>query len=445
MKRVRTATLLVLAVLLSQAALAQVTLNVIGFKVPPNEVGSTLDNAYQTFLAGFELDHNVKINALENPPDFDTYILTALATNSAPDVWSQDASSLAAIAGTGQLLDMNVCRELVPTFTYDRFFPSILALHQGFEQGKTYGVPNDFTPMVIYFNPESFKRAGVDVPTAANLSFADFLTLTQKLTLDTQGRNALDPNFDRANIEQYGYRVRMYPLDWMHWLWANNGAPISPDGTTASGYLDSPASIEVITLLRDMITKYGVSPTPSALDSLQASTGFLDLFLTGKVAMFPRGHWELIGLQQNSNYAPGRIGVMGNPYNPDTTSPATVAFESGFVIPASIDKAKLPAACAFVDAATSAEYQSTKALTGIAISGNESVAEAGIKTSILPEVESAFFDQVQYARPPYGALFAQYPAVETILQGMMEQVLAGADINGAVADAVREINRELSR
>src|SRR5680860_801501 len=130
-------------VLLAGTAAAQVELEVIGFQVPPNEVGNALDQAYQTFLAEFELENGVAIRALESPPDFNTYILTALATGTAPDVWSQDASSLAAIAATGQLLDMQRCQEVVPSFSYDRFFPSILALHQGFEQGKTYGVPND--------------------------------------------------------------------------------------------------------------------------------------------------------------------------------------------------------------------------------------------------------------------------------------------------------------
>ena len=337
---------------------------------------------------------------------------------------------------------MNVCRELVPSFDFDRFFPSVLALHQGFEPGKTFGVPNDFTPMVIYYNPESFARAGVPIPTEANLSFEAFLDLSQRLTIDTSGRNALDPAFDRDDVEQYGYRVRRFPLDWMHWLWANGGAPISPDGTTATGYLDSPASIEVLTLLRDMVTEYGVSPSPSALDALQASLGFLDLFLTGKVAMFPRGHWEMIGLQANANFTPGRVGVMGNPFG---TEPATVIFESGFVIPASIAPEKLPAACAFVEAATSPAYQDTKALTGIAISGNEAAAQAAIATAVIPEVEQAFFDQVQYARPAYGALFPTYGAVEPILQSMMEEILAGEDIDDAVAAAVREINRELGR
>lgn len=433
----------VLAIFASLAMAQEVTLNVIGFRVPPNEIGTPLDQAYQEFIAKFEQDNpGVRINALETPPDFDTYILTALASNTAPDVWSQDASSLALVAGTGQLLDMQRCVELVPEFTFDRFFPNVLALHQSFENGATYGVPNGFTPMVIYYNPEAFARAGVEPPSEPNLTWEEFRELAMRLTLDGAGRNALDPEFDRSDVVQYGYRVRMFPLDWVHWLWGNGGGVISPDGTTASGYLDSPESLEVIRFYRDLMLVDGVSPTPSALDALQANVGFLDLFLDGKIAMFPRGHWELVGLRSNPKYTPERVAVMGNPYK---TEPATVIFEAGFVIPANIDPAKLEAACRFVDAATRPEYQLTKPLTGIELSGNQEVAEQAIDMSPQPEVERAFVEQVQYARPPYGALYQNYPAVELVLQSMMEQILAGADLEAAVADAIREINRELGR
>ncbi len=423
-------------------AFAQTELEVIGFRVPPNEVGTPLDNAYQSFLAEFAAAQGVEVRALETPPDFDTYILTALATGTAPDVWSQDGSSLAKIAATGQLLDMNRCREFVPDFHFERFFPSVLELHQAFEVGATYGVPNDFTPMVIYYNPEVFERSGVAIPEEQNLSWDAFLELAQKLTLDAQGRNALDPAFDAENIEQYGFRVRKFPFEWVYWLWSNGGDVISPDGSTASGYLDSEASIEAITFLRDLVLEYHVSPTPSALDALQTNLGFLDLFLQGKVAMFPRGHWELVGLRSNPNYRPERVAVMGNPYN---TEPATVIYESGFVIPANIDEAKLPAACAFIEAATSESYQKTKAITGIAISGNQQVARKAIEIAEQPEVESMFFDQVAYGRPPYGAKYVDYPAVETVLDSMMERILSGEAVEAAVADAVREINRELAR
>jgi multiple sugar transport system substrate-binding protein len=435
--------LLLAATLLAVAQAQEVTLDVIGFRVPPHEIGTPLDQAYQDFIAQFEADNpGVTVNALETPPDFSTYIITALATGTAPDVWSQDGSSLAQVAGSGLLLDMERCVELVPEFDFDRFFPTVLALHQGLEEGSTYGVPNGFTPMVIYYNPEAFERAGVEVPGEENLSWEAFLELAQRLTVDAEGRNALDPDFDAASVEQYGFRVRQFPFEWVYWLWSNGTDVISPDGTTASGYLDSEASIETITFLRDMVLEHGVSPTPTALDAMQAEFGFLDLFLQGRTAMFPRGHWELVGLRANPNYEPGRVAVMGNPYR---LEPATVIYEAGFVIPADIDEAKLEAACRFVEAATDVGYQQTKPLTGIELPGNRFVAEEAIDASPQPEVAEVFVNQVQYARPPYGALYERYPAVETVLESMMERILAGEDVETSVQEAVREINRELAR
>lgn len=434
---------LILGCLVLSMAYAQVTLDVIGFRVPPNEVGTPLDNAYQSFINDFEAENpGVEVNALETPPDFNTYIMTALASGTAPDVWSQDGSSLALVAGTGQILDMQRCVEVVPDFDFERFFPSALALHQGLEEGRTYGVPNGFTPMVMYYNPEAFERAGVEVPTEENLTWEEFLDLTKRLTIDTEGRNANDPDFDANNVDQYGFRVRHFPFEWVYWLWGNDGDVISPDGTTASGYLDSEASIEAITFLRDLMLEHGVSPTPGALDALQTNVGFLDLFLQGKIAMFPRGHWELVGLRSNPNYTPERVAVMGNPYN---TDPATVIYESGFVIPANISDEKLEAACRFVDAATSPGYQRTKAITGIELSGNREVAASAIEDAPQPEVARVFVNQVEHARAPYGARYENYPAVETVLESMMERILAGEDVQTAVDDAVREINRELRR
>ena len=84
-------------------------------------------------------------------------------------------------------------------------------------------------------------------------------------------------------------------------------------------------------------------------------------------------------------------------------------------------------------------------LTGIAISGNRAAAEAAIEQSFDPVLEQAFFDEVEFGRPPYGSIYANWPTIEELLDSMMERILAGGDVEAEVAAAVREINRELSR
>lgn len=416
-------------------------LNVMGFVVPLEEQGTPLDQAYQKFISDFEAEHpGVTVNALETPPDFDTQLLVDLAAGTAPDVWNQDASTLARLIDSGNVLDMRECQTLVPDFNFDRFFPSTLAIHQRTADGPIYGVPNDFTPMVIYYNTESFKKAGLDLPTEG-WTWDQFVETAEKLTLDNQGRNRLDPNFDANNVTQWGFRVRKFSFEWLYRVWENGGDVISPDGTTATGYLDSPETIAAITWLRDLVTEQQVAPPPSTLDQMLQQAGFLDQFLQGNVAMFDRGHWELVGLQSNALYKPGIFGVVGQPVGKEN---ATVLYESGFVIRADIPEEKKLAACQFVDAATQRQYQDTKALTGIAISANQEAAQAVADTTDSA-IEKAFVNEVQYGRAPYGSIYKNWPSIETSLDSMMERILAGGKVEDEVAVAVEEINRELSQ
>jgi multiple sugar transport system substrate-binding protein len=136
--------------LLSVAAVygQEVELNVIGFVVPLEEQGTPLDEAYQQFIADFEAAHpGVTVNALETPPEFDTQLLVDLAAGTAPDLWNQDASTISRLVDSGYVLDMQECVDLVPELNLDRFFPSVLAIHQPEPEGPIYGLPNDFTPM----------------------------------------------------------------------------------------------------------------------------------------------------------------------------------------------------------------------------------------------------------------------------------------------------------
>jgi multiple sugar transport system substrate-binding protein len=437
--------LILFTVALSTTALAQdgdVTLNVIGFVVPLEEQGTPLDEAYQGFIADFEAAHpGVTINALETPPEFDTQLLVDLAAGTAPDVWNQDASSLARLIDSGYVLDMNECVALVPELDLERFFPSVLAIHQREEGGPIYGLPNDFTPMVIYYSNKALERAGVEPP-QAGWTWDEFVEFAKSVTLDANGNNALSPDFDAENVTQWGFRVRRFAFEWIYRVWQNSSDVISPDGTTASGYLDSPESIAAITWLRDLVTEQQVAPPPTTLDQMVQQVGFLDRFLVGDFAMFDRGHWELVGLRANQNFEEGAFGVVGQPQNTDR---ATVLYESGFVIRADIPEEKKLAACQFVAAATDRGYQDTKVLTGIAISGNQAAAEAAIEQSADPAIEQAFFDEVEFGRPPYGSVYANWPTIEGLLDSMMERILAGGEVEAEVATAVQEINRELGR
>lgn len=430
------------------ASLAQdsADLTVVGVTVPPEEIGTPLDLAYQALVSSFqEANPNVTINVVEQPPEFETQIMVDLAAGTAPDVWRAGQAMLPELVEGSYILDARECQAITPTLTFDRFIPSILAIHQPEgPEGPIYGVPNGFTPMVFYINPEAFERAGVELPTS-EWTVEEFLDITQRLTLDSEGRNSLDPEFDAENVDQYGVRVRrFFVLENLPWVWSFGGDIIAEDGSTVDGYLNSPETIEAITFLRDLVLEYGVAPEPGVLDNMTQERAFPAVFLDGDVAMFPRGQWEMVGLQNQANYDPARIAVVGYPIG---ARDATIAFEDGWVINTAVasDPAKLAAACSFIDFATSPVFQDSKAVTGLEISANAEVAAQAAEVSQWPEIQAAFVSEAEDALPDPNTRFTFFAIVEPRLDLMMENILAGADIQEEVDLAVEEINRELER
>ncbi len=419
----------------------QVTLKVMGFEVNPEEKGSPLDKAYKKFLADFQAKNkNIRIDSLATPPEFDTKIIVDLASGTAPDLWSQDASSLAPLIERKLLLDMRRCTEKLPALDTKRFFPSVLGIHEQ-KDGAIYGLPNDFTPMVVYYNADTIAKAKLTAP-AAGWTWDDQLTLAQELTRDGKGRSATDSGFDAADIKQWGYRAGKYAYQWVFRTWQNGGDVLSPDRTTATGFLDSAATLEALQWYADLVLKHKVSPKPSVIDSITQKSSFEAEFIGGRFAMFDSGHWALVGLTAAEGYQPEKLGVVGQP---KSKTDATVLYESSFVIRHDLPDDRIAAAARFVEAATGRSYQDTKAITGIAIAGNQQAAESSLKNadSQFAELDPVFVEATAQGRPPSGSQLAKYPTIEKLLDEMMDRILNGGPVEAEAGKTVKLIDQEL--
>jgi multiple sugar transport system substrate-binding protein len=423
-----------------EASGGKVTLSVIGFEVTPEEKGTPLDKAYQKFLTDFQADHpGIVIDSQETPPEFDTKIIVDLAAGNAPDLWSQDASSLAALSDRQLLLDMRELQKVEPKLTTDRFFPSVLEINKS-DDGAIYGLPNDFTPIVCYYNPKLFADAGLPAP-AAGWTWDDQLAYAQALTRDSKGRSVTDSGFDAADVKQWGYRADANAYLWIYRVWQNGSDVVSPDFTTASGYLDSPETLEALQWYSDLVLKHGVSPTPSSVDKMTSKSSFAATFLQGKFGMFDSGHWELVGLSSSEGFDTELLGVVGQPAKVDDS---TVLYQSSFAVRYDLPEEKKKAVATFVEAATAAGYQNTKAVTGIALSANEQVAgEAAEGDGEFAAYDPAYIEATVKGRPPYGSKVAKYPTVEERLNELMERIMRGGDLETEVKKAVPAIDREL--
>jgi multiple sugar transport system substrate-binding protein len=129
-----------------------------------------------------------------------TNLTTQIAAGSAPDVWVDQASYYPQFVQDKQIVDIQ------PYVEKDQ-----IDLGQYVEGlADRYGLPKDWDTMGLVFNKADLAAAGVDPATLADLTWnptdgGTFEQLIAKLTVDKNGRNGLDPAFDKNSVKTYGF------------------------------------------------------------------------------------------------------------------------------------------------------------------------------------------------------------------------------------------------
>ena len=128
------------------------------------------------------------------------------------------------------------------------FYPAFMQNSQ--TGGKTWGIPFQRSTVVLYWNKEAFKEAGLD-PNRAPSSWKEMIDYAQKLTRrDASGKTA-----------QWG--VQVPSSGFPYWLFQgfttqNDVLLMNKDGDTT--YYDHPAVIEALQFWVDLSQKYKVMP-----------------------------------------------------------------------------------------------------------------------------------------------------------------------------------------
>ncbi len=224
-------------------------------------------------LTGFKDKFGADVAVEFDTSDYDTKIFAGLAAGTAPDVFlAWNYPLYIAHQGLQDLTSFTTGKSPLDTSLY---YPQILNV--GKVGNGLYGVPKDWTSRAIFYNKTLFDKAGVKYPTD-DWNWDDFLATAKALTVGT------------GPDKQYGWFCynQQYPLQG--YVWSNGGDFISPDGKSATGYLDSPQTIEALDWYVSLQTKYGVAPTAANSNNFGDQT---TTFLNGKLAMFDTGIWPL--------------------------------------------------------------------------------------------------------------------------------------------------------
>jgi multiple sugar transport system substrate-binding protein len=272
----------------------------------------------------------------------------------------------------------------------------------------------------MYYNKKFFREAGLQYP-RDGWTWNDFLRDAQKLTVWSKG--AYQPT-------RYGFLAENWMPGWIVWIWQNGGDVLSPNGQTASGYMDSPATIQAVRFFADL-EKNHLAPNLSASQAQGE-----DPFASGLVAMTISGHWDLVPLRASETISMNDVGVVGLPRNKRRV---TVIYESGYAI---TKGCKHPhAAWEYVKFMCGDYVQRMKAKLGIGISAIKSVAESHRNSNPL---EPEFLENIKYGVAPWGTRVENYDVIEDIGAEMMDEVLIGhVPPEQALKTATSRANAEL--
>lgn len=171
---------------------------------------------------------------------------------------------------------------------------------------------------------QNLNPADFTPPASANEAWDwdTFVKIAQTLTIDVNGKNALDPDFDSQNVAVYGCNVNTLTWQLEAWALSNGGGYYNADGTKCT--INSKETAEALQAIADLTLKYKCAPEISdASNSLNTSLG------TEKVVMSTDGAWNVgtfLGPDAKFKYGVGVLPYFKNKVTICTGGP-NVVFE----------------------------------------------------------------------------------------------------------------------
>ena len=248
----------------------------------------------QNVIDNFEKTHpNVKVEYVHIPTDYNTKLTTMIAAGQGPDVALLNGDTALQWATEGKLMNVLDMAADDPDFNLDNFLPQVV---YWWDEDKVCGVNGSLEVFGLMYNRDALAEIGVEVPTTEEDAWTwdEFVEVCQKLTIDQNGRNALDPEFDPANIKQFGIYIPS-GANMVSYAVAYTGEDfLTEDGTQVN--LAGTETEKAIQRFADLINVYHVAPNPAQSKTLPGASVAL---ASNKVAMVWDGQWTLMDCVTN--------------------------------------------------------------------------------------------------------------------------------------------------
>ena len=185
---------------------------------------------------------NIKVKSLSVPyEDFRRKLITSISGGVAPDLIRSDIIWVPELAEMGALVALD---EVMPDFEKltEQLFPGPLSTNLW--NGHYYGLPLDTNTKVWLYNKEMYDAAGISAP-AKNITELLDQCAAIKANYPDNYLFAADGTFAWVTLP---------------WIWSMGGDILSPDMSTASGYLNGSKTVAAYEFLLKMYEEGCMSP-----------------------------------------------------------------------------------------------------------------------------------------------------------------------------------------
>ena len=295
-------------------------------------------------------------------PERDVHIAkltTSLSAGRAPDVFLLNYRNMGGFAARGAIEPVGTRIER------DDFYPLPL---EAFEfDGELQCVPQNASSLVVYYNADAFRAAGVREP-GRSWSYEQFAAAARRLTVDGRHGVGIDVSL-----------IRMAP-----WIWGAGGELVDDEARPTRLTFDTPEGrrgLERLLALR----RSGWSPSADEADARPVDERFLD----GSVAMLLSSRRDVPLLRTITDF---EWDVA--PF-PTDVEPASVLHSDGFCVAAGGD---VEAAWDWVRFALGREGQKVLARSGRSVPSLRAVAEspAFLDPGEAPARSQVFLDALEH-------------------------------------------------
>ena len=266
---------------------------------------------YSTAVAAFERLHpNISVTVDVIPyGNYEPKLTEEFTTGGGPDVFWVNTPWVPTWAKDGVFENLGplVQKAHIKMSSYNSYLVSLYS-----SKGDIYAMPKELNTVAFVYNKAYFAKEHLAPPTNWSWSPTNggsFLHFLQEATTDTHGNNALSPKFDPNSIAVYGADIaNVDESGWGNFL-AEDGGNVIARPYATSVTLDTPAAVQTMTFLNQLMYKYHVlAPGTELGGNGEANNGEdATLFAAGKLAMELSGSWNTVSTVQTVKFPIGTI------------------------------------------------------------------------------------------------------------------------------------------